>query len=95
MDSPRHTGTATRGKSAIAAASAADADGRFITAYNTTIFGGFEARYRTHDGSTGAVCAEVTESGYCWIDNHKCTIDEHRFGGIVIELFPSADDRNV
>jgi hypothetical protein len=74
---------------------AADTDGRFITAYNTTIFGGFEARYRTHDGSTGDFCAEVTESGYCWIDNHKCTIDEHRFGGIVIELFPSADDPNV
>jgi hypothetical protein len=70
----------------------ADAAGRFVAGYNTSLSGGFEARYRTHDGSAGDVCVEVSESGYCWIDDRKCSIGEARFGGIVIDALPSADD---
>jgi hypothetical protein len=71
---------------------AADAAGRFVAGSNTSFSGGFQARYRTRDGSVGEVCAEVSESGYCWIDNHKCSIGEARFGGIVIEALPSSED---
>jgi hypothetical protein len=64
---------------------AADAEGRLIAGHNTSFSGGFEARYRTHDGRAGDVCAEVSESGRCWIDGHACSIGEARFGGVVIE----------
>lgn len=74
---------------------AADAAGRYISGYNTSFSGGFEARYRTGDGSAGDVCVEVSESGRCWIDDHECSIGEARFGGVVIEALPAFDDRGV
>lgn len=62
-----------------------DSAGRRVVGYNTSIFGGFEARFATDDGTSGEVCDEVTQSGRCWIDGHECSIGEARFGGVVVQ----------
>jgi hypothetical protein len=58
-----------------------DSTGRRIAGYNTSISGGFEARYV----DTDEVCPEVTRSERCWVDGRECSIGEARFGGVVVE----------
>jgi hypothetical protein len=58
-----------------------DAGGRRVTGYNTSMGGGFEARYETD----GEICEPVTREGRCWVDGHECSIGEARFGGVVVE----------
>lgn len=63
---------------------AVDSTGREITGHNTSWSGGFHAVFT----DTKQVCDEVTHSNRCWIGGRLCSIDEARFGGIVIEALP-------
>ena len=60
------------------AARAATAEGRPLAFGNEGLSGGFIAQY----ADTG----ERYDSHACWIDGIPCHADEHRFGGIVIEV---------
>ncbi len=61
---------------------AADSAGRRIVGFNTDFSGGFVAHFADAEEQ---VCQEVTASNRCWIDGRPCSIDEARFGGVVIE----------
>jgi hypothetical protein len=56
---------------------AADEAGRIVTFYNTSLSGGFIAKY----ADTG----EERDSHVCFIDGVECRADEAYFGGIVIQ----------
>jgi hypothetical protein len=58
-----------------------DSTGRRVIGYNTSLGGGFEARFTADDEP----CDEVTRTGRCWVDGHPCSIGEARFGGVVVE----------
>lgn len=60
---------------------ATDSTGRPVVGRNTTLSGGFEARFVPG----GDVCDEVTRTGRCLVDGHPCAIGEARFGGVVVE----------
>ena len=62
-----------------------DSQGRRVSGYNTSLTGGFEATYVGADGASEGICHEVTDSGRCWIDGHACTIQEAKFGGVVVQ----------
>lgn len=68
-------------------ARAADSHGRRIVGFNTDLSGGFRAHFAD---AQEQVCQEVTASNRCWIDGRACSIDEARFGGVVIEALDSA-----
>jgi hypothetical protein len=55
------------------------AEGRPLAFFNEGLSGGFVPLYAdTH---------QPYEGGHiCWIDGIRCCADEHRFGGIVIEV---------
>ncbi|MBK7705839.1 MAG: hypothetical protein IPN69_24170 [Acidobacteria bacterium] len=55
-----------------------DQFGRGVLFSNDDLAGGLVATYND-DGAPYA-------SPYCWIDGVACIADEHRFGGIVIEV---------
>lgn len=57
-------------------ASATDKHGRGLSFYNSTVLGGYEARF----ADTG----EPYDSHICYIRGVLCNADEARFGGIVI-----------
>jgi hypothetical protein len=59
---------------------AVDAQGRQLEFYNTSMSGGFGARFK-HDGSPAP---EVTESHTAYVGFLKVWADEARFGGIVL-----------
>ncbi|MEV6562838.1 hypothetical protein AB0M22_44470 [Nocardia sp. NPDC051756] len=69
-----------------------DRAGRQITGYNTSFSGGMIAYTDTIDrsDSPGEECVEVTRTGMCFIDGHPATMQEARFGGIVVQI-SSAD----
>lgn len=73
-----------------------DHAGRQITGYNTSFSGGMIAYYTdTLDHSDGSdspseECVEVTRTGRCYIDGQPATMQEARFGGIVVQI-ASAD----
>ncbi|MFD3593001.1 hypothetical protein ACFWU5_09750 [Nocardia sp. NPDC058640] len=77
---------------------ATDRTGRRITGFNTDLSGGVIAYYTdTLEDSAGVgsqreECVEVTRTGACFIDGHPATIQEARFGGIVIEM--ASNDRS-
>jgi hypothetical protein len=57
-----------------------DENNRPLKFSNTTMLGGgFAAEY--------ADTNEKRESHICYIDGIKCRADEHRFGGIVIQIY--------
>jgi hypothetical protein len=56
----------------------ADETGRRLEFFNTSISGGFEARYQ----DTG----ETRNGHTCYVRGKRCYADEARFGGIVVEL---------
>ena len=60
------------------AARAGAVDGRPLLFSNKDLSGGFAAHY----ADTG----EPYDSHACWIDGVPCHADEHRFGGVVIEV---------
>jgi hypothetical protein len=67
-------------------ARACDTNGRRLAFANIDMSGGFQAV----DAETGA----PVENGHdCWIDGHACRADEHRFGGIVVELLDAPPAR--
>ncbi|WP_067855636.1 hypothetical protein [Nocardia shimofusensis] len=69
-----------------------DRAGRRVTGFNTHLSGGMIAYYadtldRSDDsGSREEECVEVTRTGMCFIDGHPATMEEGRFGGIVVQM---------
>ncbi|MBF6353233.1 hypothetical protein IU449_01490 [Nocardia higoensis] len=69
-----------------------DRAGRRVTGFNTHLSGGMIAYYtdtldRADDsGAQEEECVEVTRTGRCFIDGHPATMEEHRFGGIVVHM---------
>lgn len=57
---------------------ASDAYGRRLQFFNESAGGGFKAFYRDNG-------AEYNRN-ICYIDGRKCFANEHRFGGIVVEV---------
>jgi hypothetical protein len=57
---------------------ASDAYGRRLVFSNENLSGGFQAFYRGTN--------ERYEKHICYIDSVRCYANEHRFGGIVIEV---------
>lgn len=57
---------------------ASDAYGRRLKFYNESLSGGFRAVYLDNG-------AEYKHQ-ICYIDGRKCFANEHRFGGIVVEI---------
>lgn len=55
-----------------------DIDGNSVIFENESLSGGCKGFYEESDKPY------VVE--FCYVDGHKCTADEHRFGGIVIQL---------
>lgn len=69
-----------------------DQAGRQITGYNTSLSGGMIAYYTDtidHPDTPYEECVEVTRTGMCFIDGHPATMQEARFGGIVVQLAPA------
>ncbi|AWB91563.1 hypothetical protein [Aeromicrobium chenweiae] len=65
---------------------ATDRDGRRIVGYNEGPFGGLVVFYaESPSGTQSEIAGDVLETGRCWIDGIECTIDEARFGGVVIQ----------
>ncbi|MGQ4598292.1 hypothetical protein [Nocardia sp. R6R-6] len=73
-----------------------DHAGRRVTGFNTDFSGGMIAYYTDtleHSDSSGSryeECVEVTRTGVCFIDARPATMQEARFGGIVVQM-ASAD----
>ncbi|MFX0578977.1 hypothetical protein [Nocardia nepalensis] len=73
-----------------------DRAGRRVTGFNTDLSGGMIAYYTDtlersdSSGSQYEECVEVTRTGVCFIDAHRATMQEARFGGIVVQM-ASAD----
>ncbi|MFE3444527.1 hypothetical protein ACFXNW_15980 [Nocardia sp. NPDC059180] len=71
-----------------------DRTGRPVTGFNTHLSGGMIAYYtdmiERSDGSASPheECVEVTRTGACLIDGHPATMQEARFGGIVVQTAP-------
>jgi DNA-directed RNA polymerase subunit RPC12/RpoP len=60
------------------ATKASSAEGRRLEFFNTSLGGGYVARY--------ADTKESYQSHECFIDGMRCYANEGRFGGVVIEL---------
>ncbi|WP_378741010.1 hypothetical protein [Nocardia brasiliensis] len=67
-----------------------DRSGRRVTGFNTDMSGGMIAYYadtvEVSDGSGYEECVEVSRTGACFIDGRPATMQEARFGGIVVQL---------
>lgn len=59
-------------------------DGRRLLLANTSLSGGFAARY----ADTGELCAEVTLSHVVYVDGRRCWADAGQLGGIVVQPRP-------
>ena len=59
-------------------------DGRRLRLVNTSISGGFAARY----ADTEELCEEVTITHLVYVDGTRCWADEARYGGIVVQPRP-------
>jgi hypothetical protein len=60
-------------------------DGRRLVLVNTSLAGGFAARY----ADSGVLCEEATVTHVVHVDGVRCRADESRVGGIVV--VPDAD----
>ena len=60
-------------------------DGRRLVLVNTSLAGGFAARY----ADSGELCEEATVTHVVHVDGVRCRADESRVGGIVV--VPDAD----
>lgn len=69
-----------------------DHTGRRVTGFNTHSSGGMIAYYTDTledsdgSGSRKEECVEVTRTGMCFVDGQPATIQEARFGGIVVQM---------
>lgn len=76
-----------------------DHAGRRITGFNTGLSGGMICYYTDtlehSDGSSSQKeeCVETTRTGACFIDGHPATMQEARFGGVVVQLAPRKSAR--
>ncbi len=72
---------------------ATDRAGRRIIGFNTGFGGGMIAYYADtvehSDGSQREECVETTRTGVCFVDGHPATMQEARFGGIVVQMTPA------
>ncbi len=66
-------------------ARACTAGGRPLAFFNTSLSGGFVARY----ADTDELAAEETVTHLVYVDGIRCWADEARFGGIVLQPHPS------
>jgi len=65
---------------------ASDRDGRRIVGYNEGMGGGLIVFYAdSPSGRQTEIAGDVLETGRCWIDGIECTIQEARFGGVVVQ----------
>ena len=62
-------------------------DGRRLVLVNTSVAGGFAARY----ADTEELCEEVTVTHIVNVDGTRCRADEARLGGIVVQPRPDWD----
>jgi hypothetical protein len=62
-------------------------DGRLLVLVNTSLAGGFAARY----ADTEELCEEVTITHIVYVDGVRCWADEARLGGIVVQPRPDED----
>jgi|GEM_PF-63940 len=75
-----------------------DQAGRRVTGYNVDMSGGMIAYYADAIGPSDGPdsryeeCVEVTRTGECFIDGHPATMQEARFGGIVVEMAAQVPD---
>lgn len=71
-----------------------DRTGRRITGFNTHMSGGMIAYYTDtlghsdDPGSAKEECVEVTRTGACLVDGRAATMEDARFGGIVVQIAP-------
>lgn len=66
---------------------AADSDGRRVVGYNEGLSGGLIVFYAESPGGPQAeIAGEVLETGRCFIDGIACTMQEARFGGVVVQI---------
>ena len=63
---------------------AATADGRPLTLVNTSLSGGFAARY----ADSGELAEEETVTHIVYVDGIRCHADEGHIGGIVVQPQP-------
>ena len=69
-------------------ARASTSDGRRLVLVNTSLTGGFAARYADDE----ELCEEVTVTHIVYVDGVRCWADEARFGGIVVQPRPDGTD---
>ena len=69
-------------------ARAGTSDGRRLVLVNTSLTGGFAARYADDE----ELCEEVTVTHIVYVDGVRCWADEARFGGIVVQPRPDGTD---
>ena len=62
-------------------------DGRRLLLVNTSVAGGFAARY----ADTEELCEEATVTHLVYVDGMRCWADEARFGGIVVVPHPEEE----
>ena len=66
---------------------AATADGRTLSLVNTSLMGGFAARY----ADNGELAEEESVTHIVYVDGTRSWADEARFGGIVVQPRPEDD----
>jgi hypothetical protein len=67
---------------------AATADGRALAFYNTSLAGGFVAKY----ADTDELAVQETVTHVVFVDGIRCWADAGRFGGIVLQTAPEDPD---
>lgn len=66
---------------------AGDRDGRRVVAYNEGLSGGLIVFYaESPTGPQTEIAGEVLETRHCFVDGIECTIEEGRFGGVVVQV---------
>lgn len=76
-----------------------DHAGRRVRGFNTSMSGGMICYYADMlehpdgSGSQKEECVETTRTGACFIDGHPATMQEARFGGIVVQMEPRKSAR--
>lgn len=63
--------------------------GRRLVLVNTSVSGGFAARYADSE----ELCEEVTVTHIVYVDGRRCWADEARMGGIVVQPEPDESPR--
>ena len=74
---PRYPGYLCR----VCVGRAADAEGRRLSLVNTSLTGGFAARY----ADNGELAEEESVTRIVYVDGIRCRADAARYGGIVVQ----------